>query len=96
MPLLHESMLGALGANGQPVKLAGEAHGEIADVNHLLHFTFALGHDFARFQRDKTPKVMLGFAQGIAEVMVGQRVLRFQVDGLAVFGHLFVHLLFHS
>ncbi len=47
MPLLHQAMVGALGLDGQAVKHPRLADGEIADVDHLLHFAFAFGNDFA-------------------------------------------------
>ena len=47
VPLLHHPVLRALGGDGQAVELAREADGEVADVDHLLHFAFALGEDLA-------------------------------------------------
>ena len=38
MPLLVHAMAGALAVHGEAVELAGEADGEIGDVDHLLHF----------------------------------------------------------
>ena len=61
-------MLGALGGDGQAVELAGEADGEVADVNHLLHFAFAFGEDFAGLECDEAPEVAFGVAQGVAEL----------------------------
>ena len=64
-------MLRSLAGDGQPVELARKAHGEVADVDHLLHFAFALGEDLAGLQRDESAEVGLGGAQGIAELADG-------------------------
>jgi hypothetical protein len=32
------------------------ADGEVADVDHFLHFAFALGENLARFERDELPR----------------------------------------
>src|SRR5208282_6056018 len=69
-------MLGALGRDGEAVELAGEADGEVADVNHLLHFAFAFGEDLAGFECDEAPEIGFGVAQGVAEL----------ADNLAAFG----------
>ena len=68
MPLLHHAVLGALGGDGQAVELAGKADGEVADINHLLHFAFAFGEDLAGFECDEASEVALGLAQGVAEL----------------------------
>ena len=68
VPLLHHPVLRPLGGDGQPVELAREPDGEVADVNHLLHFAFAFGEDLAHLQRDEAPEVALGLAQGVAEL----------------------------
>ena len=52
MPLLQHAVLRPFGGNGQPKKLARQTRCKIADINHLLHFPFALRQDFAIFQRD--------------------------------------------
>ena len=76
VPLLHHAVLGPLGSDGEAVELAGEADGEVADVDHLLHFAFAFGEDLAGFEGDEAPEVALGVAQGVAEL----------ADDLAAFG----------
>ena len=48
MPLLHQAMIRPFRLNRQAVKHARLADGEIADVDHLLHFAFAFGDDLAR------------------------------------------------
>ena len=68
MPLLHHAVLRPLGGDGQPVQLPGKADGEIANINHLLHFAFAFRQDFPGFQRDKSAQIGFGVAQGVAEL----------------------------
>ncbi len=51
MPGLHHAMARALRGDGQAVELARQADGEVADVDHLLHFAKALGDDLAGLQR---------------------------------------------
>ena len=43
----HHAVAGALGGDGEAVELAREAAGEVADVDHLLHFAARLGDDLA-------------------------------------------------
>src|ERR1035441_10347383 len=61
-------MLRPLRRDGQPVKLAGQSDSEVADVNHLLHFTLAFGQDLPGLQGYEPPEIALGFAQGVAEL----------------------------
>ncbi len=68
MPLLHHAVLRALRGDGQAVKLAGEADGKIANINHLLHLAFAFGQNLSGFQRDQSAQVGFGRAQRIAEL----------------------------
>ena len=49
----EEPVLRTLRTDGQTMKLAGETDGEVADVDHLLHFTFALGDQLARLHCDE-------------------------------------------
>ena len=42
---------GPLAVHGEAVKLAREAHGEIGDVDHLLHFAQSFGQDLAHLER---------------------------------------------
>ncbi len=67
MPGLHHAVARALGGDGEAVKLAREADGEIADVDHLLHFAEALGDDLSRFEGDDGAERLLGGAQFLAE-----------------------------
>ena len=48
--------------------MAREADGEIRDVDHLLHFAFTLGQDFACFERDQGAKIVFETAQLIADL----------------------------
>ena len=71
MPLLHQAMIRPLRLNRQAVKHARLTDGEIADVDHLLHFAFAFGDDLARLERDELTEIVLRFAQGVAELSNG-------------------------
>ncbi|MPM71924.1 hypothetical protein SDC9_118896 [bioreactor metagenome] len=62
MPLFHEAVLRAFRRHRQPVKLAREAYGEIADVDHLLNFAHALLQDFAHLHGDQASEVFFVFA----------------------------------
>ncbi len=66
MPGLVHAMAGALGGDGEPVQLPRQADGEIADVDHLLHFAEALGDDLAGFERDQRAERLLRRAQFLA------------------------------
>ena len=44
-------MARTLGSDGETVQLAREADGEVADVDHLLHFAEALGDDLPDLER---------------------------------------------
>ena len=54
--------VGALGGDGQAVELARQADGEIADVDHLLHFAEALGGDLAGLEGDQAAELGLARA----------------------------------
>ncbi len=54
-------MAGAFGGDGEAGKLAGEAGGEGADVDHLLHLAETFGEDLAGLDGDEAAK---GFAFG--------------------------------
>ena len=68
VPLLHHPVAGALGGDGEAVQLAGQADGEVADVDHLLHLAEALGADLAGLDGDQGAEVVLVFAQQLAEL----------------------------
>ena len=44
------------------------ADGEIADVDHFLHFAFALSENLARLERDEFAEIFLLLAQSVAEL----------------------------
>ncbi len=60
-------MAGAFGGDGQAVKLAGKADGEIADVDHFLHFAEAFRGHLADFDRDQLAEFSLMGAQLFTE-----------------------------
>ncbi len=66
MPLLVHAVLRALRVHREAVEHARLAHGEVADVDHLLHFAQALGLDLAVLERDQRAEVVLRGAQRIA------------------------------
>ena len=53
-------MPGPFGGDGEAVKLAGEADGEVADVDHLLDLAEALGEDLAAFAADQPAELVQG------------------------------------
>ncbi len=60
-------MAWALARNREPVKLARQAHREIADVDHLLHFAEAFLMNLAHLETDKRAEHVFMFAQFLAE-----------------------------
>src|SRR5690348_473204 len=71
MPLLHESMARAFGLNCEAIQHSRLADGEVADIDHLLHFAFAFGDDLSSLERDELPKLVLELAQRVAETANG-------------------------
>ena len=59
MPGLHHPVSRALGRDGQPVELARQTDGEVADVDHLLDFAPAFFEDLAAFHGDERAEVIL-------------------------------------
>ena len=59
---------GAFRVHAQAVQHARLPDGEVADVDHLLHFAVALGADLAHLERDQVAQRFLRFAQGVAEI----------------------------
>ena len=57
----------ALGSDGQAVQLARQANGEVADVDHFLHFAQAFLGDLAGFDRNQLAEVGLVLTQHLAE-----------------------------
>src|SRR5205085_6914048 len=67
MPAFHHAMAGALRCDRQPVELAREAHGEIADVDDLLDLALAFTADLAGLDRYELAQLRLVRAQLLAE-----------------------------
>ena len=67
MPGFHHAVAGALGGNGQPIKLAGEANGKIADVDHFMHLAKTLRGDLARFDGHEASEFGLMRPQFLAQ-----------------------------
>ena len=67
VPGLHHAVAGALGGDGQAVELARQADGEVADVDHLLHFAQAFAGDLAGLDRHQPAQRRLVRAQLLAE-----------------------------
>ena len=67
MPGLHHAVARALRGDGEAIDLTRQADGEIADVDHLLHFAETFGDDLSRFEGDDRAERLLGGAQLLAE-----------------------------
>jgi hypothetical protein len=67
MPLLHHAMRRTLAGNGQAIELAGKTDGEIADINHLLHFAAAFGSYLAGLYHHQAAQLVLCGAQLLAQ-----------------------------
>ena len=67
MPGLRHPVARALRGDGQAVDLPRQPDGEIADVDHLLHFAEALGDDLAGFERHERAESLFRGAQFLAE-----------------------------
>ena len=67
MPGLGHPVAGALRGDDEAVQLPRQADGEIADVDHLLHFAQALGHDLADLEGHERAESLLRSAQFLAE-----------------------------
>jgi hypothetical protein len=68
MPLLDTYGAWTARCASSAIELPREPAGEVADVDHLLHFALALGGDLAHFERDESAKILLMFAQRVAEL----------------------------
>jgi len=67
MPLFHHPVIGPFARNGETVELARQADGEVADVDHFLHFAEPFAEDLARLDGDKFAERRLGLAEFFAE-----------------------------
>ena len=67
MPGFAHAMARALAGDGQAMQLARQTHGEIADIDHLLHFAQPLGQWLAAIERDQQAQLGLACAQRLTE-----------------------------
>jgi len=61
-------MLHSLGVHRTAVEHARLPHGELGDVDHLLHFTECFGQDLAVFERDQRRELLLVGSQLIGDL----------------------------
>ena len=64
LPLLDHAVPRPLAGDRQSVKLARQADGEVAHVDHFLDFALPLGADLAGLQRDQKPEIGLEGTKG--------------------------------
>ena len=67
VPGLHHAVTRPLGGDGQAIKLARQADGEVADVDHLLDLALALLEDLAALDGDDLAQRVLVRAQLLGE-----------------------------
>jgi hypothetical protein len=67
VPGLHQPVTRTLRGHRLAVELAGEAHGEVADVDHLLDLTARLGGDLSDLEADQCGQVVLVDGQQLAQ-----------------------------
>ena len=67
VPLLHQPVAGAFRRDRQPVQLAAQPDGEVADVDHLLHLAECLALDLAGLELHQSGEVGLVLAQHHAQ-----------------------------
>ena len=67
MPLLGQPMIFAFGLDDQAVQLPRQPDGEIANVDHFLHFAKPFGWRLAHLKADKSAECILGGAQFFAQ-----------------------------
>src|SRR5690348_8853829 len=60
-------MARSLRMNGEAVKDSRLANGEIADVYHLLHFSFAFGENRAGFECDELTELVFELAERVSK-----------------------------
>ena len=56
-------MPGPLAWHGEPIKLSRKPNGEVADVDHLLHFAERFLGNLPRFPRHQSSQIILLFAE---------------------------------
>ena len=67
VPGFHHAVTRALGGDGQPMQLPRETHGEVADVDHLLHLALALRGALAHLEGDQLSEQGFVGAQLLAD-----------------------------
>ena len=67
MPDFAHMVFRAFTAHCNAVELAGQAEGEVADIDHFLDFAETFGEDFATFYGDKFAKIIFGSAEFFTE-----------------------------
>src|SRR5438132_1590364 len=71
MPLLHQTMARPFRLNRKAVKHPRLADGEVADVDHLLHFAFAFSDDLAGLERDELTELVFQLAERVSQTSNG-------------------------
>src|SRR5439155_10540731 len=71
MPLLHHPVAWPFRLDREAIEHPRLAYGEVANIDHLLHFAFAFGDDLSGLQRDQLTKLVFQFAQRVAETANG-------------------------
>ena len=69
--MFHQTVVPSLRLNSKTVEHARLPDGEVADVDHLLHFTFTFGQNFARLEGDELTKLVFELAKGISQTPDG-------------------------
>ena len=64
-------MIFSLRLDRQAIKHARLTNCEIADVDHFLHFAFALGHDLSSLERHQLTELMFRFPKRVAKTANG-------------------------
>jgi hypothetical protein len=67
VPGFHHAVAGAFAGNRQAMQLARQTHGEVADVDHLLHLAQPFGAHLAGLQRHQQAQGLLVLAQLLAQ-----------------------------
>ena len=65
--MLVHSVIGPLRCHRVPIELPGEAHGEVADVDHLLYLADTLGEDLSHLEGDQGAERLDFLPQGVAQ-----------------------------
>src|SRR4051794_28219667 len=92
MPGLHHPVTGPLGGDGEAVKLARQADGEVANVDHLLDLAEPFLEDLPGLEADEPAERLLLLPQDFAEephelAAAGRRNIAPGEEGLVGAGH---------